>query len=451
MSPPPLLDAPVAPDALPIPSARGAGASADAATGAAIEGRGEFATLLASIPLAGADPLVLPPLILGDPGNVSPTVAPSLVPTLALSPSSSLRGRARTGVADANVVDPNAAGTATDADGVKASGEEEGTARSAAPTILSDPLAPALLTSNVLTGAPVAPALIPAQALPTQAVAAQAASARTASARTASVRSEAAPLAALSGDRALIRGRPERGDGVAAAEDRSKAGSLADAATESPGFAGIVAIAGGETPTGQDRREERGDAREHSTETSLDGGLVADRPADLAPTGAASNGVGRGETRPVLGASERARVVHQIVAKVAAHIEGLAVARSREPLTIRLEPADLGRIVVTVARDAAGLSAEMRASDPRVAEALDRHRSELTGALAAKVHLEARVTVGPMTEAATPRFDFSGGGSNPHPQNPAPASPRLLRDDATPTVPARRSRRLAANGLDLEI
>ncbi|RYG74341.1 flagellar hook-length control protein FliK [bacterium] len=211
----------------------------------------------------------------------------------------------------------------------------------------------------------------------------------------------------------------------------------------------ITSITGGGAGTADDAS----DLEEKSSPEIAPGDpahLVADRAEHADPAA-------KIEARS-LDRGERTRIVHEVIDRVSKHVETLAIQRSRDPLTIQLEPAELGRIVVEVSREANGLSADLSASDPRVAQALDRHRSELVAGLAARGHAEARVTVQATTGTETPGFDLRRDpGQTPQQQHSqhhhAPSRGASLHDSAASlTHAAQRPRlRLRATGLDLEI
>ncbi|MER3496782.1 MAG: hypothetical protein C4321_04665 [Chloroflexota bacterium] len=171
--------------------------------------------------------------------------------------------------------------------------------------------------------------------------------------------------------------------------------------------------------------------------------IAFDRPVDIKESGKADAPL------TPLNASDRAKVVHQVTR----HIERLDITSVRRPLEIRMEPAEFGRVTVTIARIAGGILADFNASDPRVAETLERHRTDLAGALIHRGFETARVTVAaPSAGSATPNaFD-----QTPHrdpSRQPTPFHASGFPNDHSPQlkIPTARVTRLASIGLDLEI
>lgn len=252
-----------------------------------------------------------------------------------------------------------------------------------------------------------------------------------------------------------VRGiKGKRSESGESAAKIGKADGTGEKATAFEGLLSDVTLiqggsAGGDDLSGDGARQEGSEDAGGTPEISLGAAtnLITDRSEGFDVTR-----TGRLEARD-LDRGERTKIVHQVIDRISNHVENLAISRSKDPLTIHLEPADLGRIVVEISRETSGLVAEMQATDPRVAEALDRHRGELAAGLAAKGHTEARITVTAASTAQNPTFDLRrDGGQNPQQQ---PASGRPAPAFSPPTglnaVTSRPRPRVRVNGLDLQI
>ncbi len=141
----------------------------------------------------------------------------------------------------------------------------------------------------------------------------------------------------------------------------------------------------------------------------------------------------------------------RIIGQVADRIELLSAIRPRHGVTVRLEPADLGSILLTVKARGTSVEAEMAASNESVRQALDSNRGHLGSALLAKgIHLQA-LTIDSQASA----FDAASGGLAKHAPQHQGMAPRTLVHDAQPAFRGlpdlATARRLIrnANGIDL--
>lgn len=88
-------------------------------------------------------------------------------------------------------------------------------------------------------------------------------------------------------------------------------------------------------------------------------------------------------------AAERKAVVHQLTRK----IEALAVNSVRNEVTVRMEPAELGTVLVQVSRGVGEMTASLSASDEKLQNTLHEARNELAAALTAKTNSVVKVEV----------------------------------------------------------
>ncbi len=90
-----------------------------------------------------------------------------------------------------------------------------------------------------------------------------------------------------------------------------------------------------------------------------------------------------------MSSTERRAVVHQLTQK----IEALAVNSVRNEVTVRMEPAELGTVLVQVSRGLGELTASLSATDEKLQRTLHEAKTELAAALTAKTNTTVRVEV----------------------------------------------------------
>lgn len=87
--------------------------------------------------------------------------------------------------------------------------------------------------------------------------------------------------------------------------------------------------------------------------------------------------------------AERKAVVHQLTQK----IEALAVNSVRNEVTIRMEPAELGTVLVQVSRGLGEMTASLSATNEKLHNTLHEARNELAASLTAKVNATVKVEI----------------------------------------------------------
>jgi hypothetical protein len=115
---------------------------------------------------------------------------------------------------------------------------------------------------------------------------------------------------------------------------------------------------------------------------------------------------GRIDNAKGLSPRERAEAVRQ----VQKGMERINLRNSRESIQIRLEPEQLGSVMIELQRGSEGLTAMLQASNEPLREALHQSRSELAASMAAKGVQDVKVTVQAPTES--PNSQSSTGNSN---------------------------------------
>lgn len=127
----------------------------------------------------------------------------------------------------------------------------------------------------------------------------------------------------------------------------------------------------------------------------------------------AVNGV-KGETKNEidsakgLTARERAEAVRQVQKGV----ERMNLRNSRESIQIRLEPEQLGSVVVELKRGVEGFTAMLQASNEPLREALQQSRGELAVGLAAKGVQDVKITVQATTESSNSQSSTSNSNQS---------------------------------------
>lgn len=147
-----------------------------------------------------------------------------------------------------------------------------------------------------------------------------------------------------------------------------------------------------------------------------------------------------------LTSAERKAVVHQLTQK----IEQLAVNSVRNEVTVRMEPAELGTVLVQVAKDLNGMTASLSASDDRVQKTLHESRNELAATLTAKAHAPVRVEV--IHAESTSMGSSADAQRQSRQDQPKPQSPKSFdHDTIRKDQPIIRRQRIKTTQLDLEI
>lgn len=147
-----------------------------------------------------------------------------------------------------------------------------------------------------------------------------------------------------------------------------------------------------------------------------------------------------------LTSAERKAVVHQLTQK----IEQLAVNSVRNEVTVRMEPAELGTVLVQVAKDLNGMTASLSASDDRVQKTLHESRNELAATLTAKAHAPVRVEV--INAESTSMGSSTDAQRQSRQDQPQPQSPKNFdHDTIRKDQPVIRRQRIKTTQLDLEI
>jgi hypothetical protein len=116
------------------------------------------------------------------------------------------------------------------------------------------------------------------------------------------------------------------------------------------------------------------------------------------------------EQSMALTSTERRAVVHQLTQK----IEALAVNSVRNQVTVRMEPAELGTVLVQVSKGIEGLTASLCASDETLQATLHETKNELAAALTAKSNATVRVEV--ISAESTPMGTSSDTNRQSSPQ-----------------------------------
>lgn len=108
--------------------------------------------------------------------------------------------------------------------------------------------------------------------------------------------------------------------------------------------------------------------------------------------------------------AERKAVVHQLTQK----IEALAINSVRNEVTVRMEPAELGTVLVQVSKGISGLTASLCASDQHLQTTLHESKNELAAVLTAKTNSAVRVEV--VSADSMPMGTSADSSRQPSPQ-----------------------------------
>lgn len=108
--------------------------------------------------------------------------------------------------------------------------------------------------------------------------------------------------------------------------------------------------------------------------------------------------------------AERKAVVHQLTQK----IEALAINSVRNEVTVRMEPAELGTVLVQVSKGISGLTASLCASDQHLQTTLHESKNELAAVLTAKTNSAVRVEV--VSADSMPMGTSADSNRQPSPQ-----------------------------------
>lgn len=200
-----------------------------------------------------------------------------------------------------------------------------------------------------------------------------------------------------------------------------------------------------ETASGQSGLDKQ-DSESGSNESEPSAPEVA--PVASAPTSKSVDAEVSKKVENSLGltSAERKAVVHQLTQK----IEQLAVNSVRNEVTVRMEPAELGTVLVQVAKDLNGMTASLSASDDRVQKTLHESRNELAATLTAKAHAPVRVEVihaESMSMGSSTDAQRQSRQGQPQPQSPKNFDHDTIRKDQ----PVIRRQRIKTTQLDLEI
>ena len=201
----------------------------------------------------------------------------------------------------------------------------------------------------------------------------------------------------------------------------------------------------GETASGQSGLDKQ-DSESSSNESEPSTPEVA--PVVSAPTSRPVHAEVSKKVENSLGltSAERKAVVHQLTQK----IEQLAVNSVRNEVTVRMEPAELGTVLVQVAKDLNGMTASLSASDDRVRKTLHESRNELAATLTAKAHAPVRVEV--IQAESTSMGSSTDAQRQSRQDQPQPQSPKHLDNDTIrKDQPVIRRQRIKTTQLDLEI
>ncbi len=109
--------------------------------------------------------------------------------------------------------------------------------------------------------------------------------------------------------------------------------------------------------------------------------------------------------------AERKAVVHQLTQK----IEALAVNSVRNEVTVRMEPAELGTVLVQVTRGMGELTASLSANNKELQTTLHEAKNELAAALTAKTNATVKVEV--ISAESTPMGPSNENSRHSSPQN----------------------------------
>lgn len=145
--------------------------------------------------------------------------------------------------------------------------------------------------------------------------------------------------------------------------------------------------------------------------------------------------------------AERKAVVHQLTQK----IEALAVNSVRNEIVVKMEPAELGSVLVQVSRGVGEMTASLSASNEKLHDTLHEARNELAAALTAKTSSTVRVEV--ISSDSTPMGTAGDQNrqSSPQQQPRQEAVTRFFQPregKATATDPSRE--RVSTGLIDLE-
>ncbi len=145
--------------------------------------------------------------------------------------------------------------------------------------------------------------------------------------------------------------------------------------------------------------------------------------------------------------AERKAVVHQLTQK----IEALAVNSVRNEVTVRMEPAELGSVLVQVSRGVGEMTASLSATNEKLQNTLHEARNELAATLTAKTNTTVKVEI--ISADSTP----TGSAANSQQQSLSGHQPKQeaitkffqakTHEQATP---ATKKARIQTSQIDLE-
>jgi hypothetical protein len=145
--------------------------------------------------------------------------------------------------------------------------------------------------------------------------------------------------------------------------------------------------------------------------------------------------------------TERKAIVHQLTQK----IEALAVNSVRNEVTVRMEPAELGTVLVQVSRGMGELTASLSATDEKLQRTLHEAKNELAAALTAKTNSTVRVEI--ISADSTPMGNSADSNRHSSPQRQHGPEPQTKFFQAmnleSTSIPTQRVR-VSTGLIDLE-
>jgi flagellar hook-length control protein FliK len=120
------------------------------------------------------------------------------------------------------------------------------------------------------------------------------------------------------------------------------------------------------------------------------------------------------EVKDSVGLSPQERA--KVVAKIADKIEQLNANSVRQEVRVRMEPAELGSVVVRLKRDLEGITASLQASNEGLRDNLSESRKDLVAALNAKGLQQVKIEVS-STDSTSTQHDASRHREGSHPQS----------------------------------
>lgn len=165
--------------------------------------------------------------------------------------------------------------------------------------------------------------------------------------------------------------------------------------------------------SGENSNSDSGDSRSPSDESVSDTEFNLKQPENVAAPEMKTNSSAseKVESFRPLDRADRAKVVSQLVER----IETLAANSVRNEVKVRMEPAELGTVLVSLKREVEGITAQLVASDERVKEALKEGRNELSQALAVRGLGSVKIEVG-KSESMNLQSNLGQNSSSPNPQ-----------------------------------